>query len=237
MNVICLVLNYLACFSFWFFLPLFRIFKLFIIGFCFFCFFFTQFIFSNDIILKSKNLIITDIIFSVVCFSPSKYFSCTFSLLIKKILCKHLFVILQKQYNVINISLDELTNLIDVKSINANYNSYLSNEQICISINQINLVNFINKYLNGKYYFKFENGKYCIYNKDNLNLADSIFSNKTWTDIDLENFILHYRNINNFIFSLNSSVNVLKKNIKSLQFTSVFLWIEIVWLFTKQFLY
>lgn len=142
---------------------------------------------------------------------------------IKKILCKHLFVILQKQYNVINLSLDELVNLIDIKSINANYNSYLSNEQICISINQINLVNFINKYLNGKYYFKFENGKYCIYNKDNLNLADSIFSNKTWTDIDLENFIIHYRNINNFIFTLNSSVDVLKNKIKSLQFNSDFL--------------
>ena len=158
-----------------------------------------------------------------------KYDVTTFNLynislaVIKKILCKHLFVILQKQYNVINLSLDELTNLIDVKSINANYNSYLSNEQICISINQINLVNFINKYLNGKYYFKFENGKYCIYNKDNLNLADSIFSNKTWTDIDLENFILHYRNINNFIFSLNSSVDVLKNKIKSLQFNSDFL--------------
>ena len=158
-----------------------------------------------------------------------KYNITTFNLynislfVIKKILCKHLFVILQKQYNVINLSLDELTNLIDVKSINANYNSYLSNEQICISINQINLVNFINKYLNGKYCLKFENGKYCIYNKENLNLIDSIFSNKTWTDIDLENFILHYRNINNFIFSLNSSVNVLKKNIKSLQFISVFL--------------
>ena len=143
--------------------------------------------------------------------------------IIKKILCKHLFVILQKQYNVINLSLDELENLIDIKSINANYNSYLSNEQICISINQINLVNFINKYLNGKYYFKFENGKYCIYNKDNLNLADSIFSNKTWTDIDLENFIIHYRNINNFIFALNSSVDVLNNKIKSLQFNGDFL--------------
>ena len=158
-----------------------------------------------------------------------KYDVTTFNLynislaVIKKILCKHLFVILQKQYNVINLSLDELVNLIDIKSINANYNSYLSNEQICISINQINLVNFINKYLNGKYYFKFENGKYCIYNKDNLNLADSIFSNKTWTDIDLENFIIHYRNINNFIFSLNSSVDVLKNKIKSLQFNSDFL--------------
>lgn len=143
--------------------------------------------------------------------------------IIKKILCKHLFVILQKQYNVINLSLDELVNLIDIKSINANYNSYLSNEQICISINQINLVNFINKYLNGKYYFKFENGKYCIYNKDNLNLIDSIFSNKTWTDIDLENFIIHYRNINNFIFAINSSVDVLKNKIKSLQFNGDFL--------------
>ena len=158
-----------------------------------------------------------------------KYDVTTFNLynislaVIKKILCKHLFVILQKQYNVINLSLDELTNLIDVKSINANYNSYLSNEQICISINQINLVNFINKYLNGKYYFKFENGKYCIYNKDNLNLVDSIFSNKTWTDIDLENFIIHYRNINNFIFALNSSVAALKNKIKSLQFNGDFL--------------
>lgn len=158
-----------------------------------------------------------------------KYDVITFNLynislaVIKKILCKHLFVILQKQYNVINLSLDELTNLIDVKSINYNYNSCLYNEQICISINQINLVNFINKYLNGKYCLKFENGKYYIYNKDNLNLADSIFSNKTWTDIDLENFILHYRNINNFIFSLNSSVDVLKNKIKSLQFNSDFL--------------
>ena len=158
-----------------------------------------------------------------------KYDVTTFNLyniflaVIKKILCKHLFVILQKQYNVINLSLDELTNLIDVKSINYNYNSCLYNEQICISINQINLVNFINKYLNGKYCLKCENGKYCIYNKDNLNLADSIFSNKTWTDIDLENFILHYRNINNFIFSLNSSVDVLKNKIKSLQFNSDFL--------------
>ena len=75
-----------------------------------------------------------------------KYDVTTFNLynislfVIKKILCKHLFVILQKQYNVINLSLDELVNLIDIKSINANYNSYLSNEQICISINQINLV-------------------------------------------------------------------------------------------------
>lgn len=158
-----------------------------------------------------------------------KYDVTTFNLynislaVIKKILCKHLFVILQKQYNVINLSLDELANLIDVKSINSNYNSCLYNEQICISINQINLVNFINKYLNGKYCLKFENGKYCIYNKDNLNLADSIFSNKTWTDIDLENFIIHYRNINNFIFSLNSSVDVLKNKIKSLQFNSDFL--------------
>ncbi len=143
--------------------------------------------------------------------------------IIKKILCKHLFVIIQKQYNIINLSLDELENLIDVKSINANYNSYLSNEQICISINQINLVNFINKYLNGKYYFKFENDKYYIYNKENLNLIDSIFSNKTWTDIDLENFIIHYRNINNFIFALNSSVNELKNKIKSLQFNGDFL--------------
>ena len=87
----------------------------------------------------------------------------------------------------------------------------------------INLVNFINKYLNGKYCLKFENGKYCIYNKDNLNLIDSIFSNKTWTDIDLENFIIHYRNINNFIFALNSSVDVLNNKIKSLQFNSDFL--------------
>lgn len=158
-----------------------------------------------------------------------KYDVTTFNLynislaVIKKILCKHLFAIYQKQYNVINLSLDELTNLIDIKSINANYNSYLYNEQICISINQINLVNFINKYLNGKYYFKFENGKYCIYNKYNLNLVDSVFSNKTWTDIDLENFIIHYRNINNFIFSVNSSVDTLKNKIKSLQFNSVFL--------------
>ena len=56
-----------------------------------------------------------------------KYDVTTFNLynislaVIKKILCKHLFVILQKQYNVINLSLDELTNLIDVKSINYNY--------------------------------------------------------------------------------------------------------------------
>lgn len=157
-----------------------------------------------------------------------KYDVTTFNLynislfVIKKILCKHLFVILQKQFNVINISLDELVNLIDFNSKDINYNSYLSNEQIFISINQINLVNFINKYLNGKYYFKFENGKYCIYNKENLNLSNSIFSNKTWSDTDLENFILHYRDIHNFIFALNSAVNVLKNNIKSLQFNSDF---------------